>query len=74
VAAPTQLVQPMSRYLRATSAHHRMCSSGGMRWMLSSEGWSFQLKWVWASTMPGIRKAPAPSITVAPATGGTRSP
>ena len=27
---------------------------------------SFQLKCVWASTMPGIRVAPAPSITVAP--------
>jgi hypothetical protein len=68
-AAPTQLVQPMSRYFFATSAHQRMCSSGGMRWIASSVGWSFHEKWVCASTIPGMRKAPAPSTTRAPPTG-----
>ena len=73
-AAPTQLVQPMSRYFFATSAHQRMCSSGGMRWIASSVGWSFHEKWVCASTIPGIRKAPAPSTTRAPPTGAARTP
>ena len=73
-AAPTHEVQPMSRYFFATSAHHRMCSSGGMRWIASRLGWSFHEKCVCASTMPGIRNAPAPSITCAPAIGGVRWP
>ena len=64
----------MSRYFFATSAHHKMCSSGGMRWIASRLGWSFHEKWVCASTMPGIRNAPAPSTTVAPATGSGRAP
>ncbi len=51
-----------------------MCSSGGMRWIASSVGWSFHEKWVCASTMPGIRKAPAPSTTRAPPTGAARTP
>ena len=37
-----------------------------MRWIESSDGWSFHEKCVCASTMPGINVAPAPSITVAP--------
>ena len=45
-----------------------------MRWIASRLGWSFHEKWVCASTMPGIRKAPAPSTTCAPPTGTARTP
>src|SRR5262245_14657418 len=55
-------------------AHQRMCSSVGIRWMALRLGWSFQEKWVWASTRPGIRVAPAPSTTVTPPTGIDRVP
>ena len=40
-----------------------------MRWMPSRVAESFHEKCVWASTMPGISVAPAPSITVAPTVG-----
>jgi hypothetical protein len=33
-----------------------------------------QPKWVWASHIPGIRVAPAPSITVIPVVGRLREP
>ena len=45
-----------------------------MRWIASRPGWSFHEKWVCASTMPGIRNAPAPSTTRAPPTGAARTP
>src|SRR5687768_4465441 len=48
-------------------AHHRMCSSVGMRWIADRPGWSFQEKCVCASTMPGISVMPAQSTTIAPA-------
>jgi hypothetical protein len=47
---------------------------GGMRWIASRLGWSFHEKWVCASTMPGIRNAPAASTVVAPCTGRLRAP
>ena len=68
-AAPTQEVQPCSRYFRATCAAQSVCSSGGITWMPSSEAALFQEKWVWDSVIPGIRVAPAPSMTVAPLVG-----
>ena len=37
-----------------------------MAWMAPSVAASFQEKCVWASHIPGISVAPAPSITVAP--------
>ena len=37
-----------------------------MVWMADSVAASFHEKCVWASHMPGISVAPAPSITVAP--------
>lgn len=37
-----------------------------MAWIAASVAASFQLKCVWASHMPGISVAPAPSITVTP--------
>ncbi len=55
-------------------AHQRMCSSVGMRWISLRPGWSFQEKWVCASTRPGIRVAPAPSTVVTPAVGSARAP
>ena len=45
-----------------------------MRWISWSVAASFQEKCVWASTIPGMSVAPAPSITVAPATGRLRVP
>ena len=51
-----------------------MCSSGGMRWIALRPGWSFQAKCVCASVMPGIKVAPAASITVMPAVGMDRTP
>ena len=42
-------------------AHHRMCSSVGMRWMAVRLGWSFHEKCVCASVMPGISVAPRAS-------------
>ena len=61
-AAPTQEVQPCSRYFLATWATQSVCSSGGITWMPSSEAALFQEKWVCASVMPGISVAPAASI------------
>ena len=55
-------------------AHQRMCSSVGMRWMALRVGWSFQEKWVWASTRPGMRVAPPPSTVVTPLVGSARAP
>ena len=66
-AAPTHEVQPASRYRLAILAHQSTCSSSGMVWMPARVAASFQEKWVCASHMPGMRVAPAPSITVAPA-------
>ena len=45
-----------------------------MRWMPSRVAELFHEKCVWASTMPGISVAPAPSITVAPTVGIDRVP
>src|SRR5688572_12326282 len=45
-----------------------------MRWMSCSVSASFHAKWVCASTSPGMRVAPAPSMTVQPSRGTTRLP
>ncbi len=45
--------------------HQSTCSSSGIVWMAASEAASFQEKWVWASHMPGISVAPAPSMICA---------
>ena len=58
----------------ATWAAQSVCSSGGIFWMASSVLELVQPKWVWASHMPGIRVAPAPSITVTPVVATLRDP
>ena len=51
-----------------------MCSSCGSFWIASSVFELVQPKCVCASHIPGISVAPAPSITVTPATGSARAP
>ena len=51
-----------------------MCSSGGIFWMASSVLELVQPKCVCASHMPGIKVAPAPSITVTPVVATLREP
>ncbi len=58
----------------ATVADQSTCSSSGMRWRSERVAASFHEKWVCASTMPGMRVAPAPSITVTPAVDSDRGP
>ena len=55
-------------------AAQSVCSSCGSFWIASSVLELVQPRWVCASHMPGMSVAPAPSITVTPATGSARAP